>query len=95
MERLTIDYDGYFVPKKLCKIDREGVADDCEMCPDICDERCDLCPIQECFTQLAKYEVAHEKIEKKIVDIKGSTDYPHNFKGQMVEDFEWVLSLLE
>lgn len=33
-------------------------------------------------------------LKKKIKEIKGSRDYPHNFKGQMVEDFEWVLSLL-
>lgn len=95
MERLTIEYDGYFVPKKICTIDREGGADDCEMCTDICDDKCDSCPIQKCFTRLANYEIAHEKIEKKIADIKASADYPHNFKGQMVEDLDWVLSLFE
>lgn len=31
------------------------------------------------FNRLAKYEDSY---------------YPHNFTGQMVEDFEWVLSLL-
>lgn len=34
-------------------------------------------------------------LKKKIKEIKGSSDYPHNFKGQMVEDFEWVLGLLK
>lgn len=31
------------------------------------------------------------KLENKIRKLKESIDYPHNFKGQMVEDFEWVL----
>lgn len=34
-------------------------------------------------------------LKRKIKELKGSSDYPHNFKGQMVEDFEWVLSLLK
>ena len=33
-------------------------------------------------------------IEQRIAQLKTSSDYPHNFKGQMVEDFEWVLGLL-
>lgn len=44
--------------------------------------------------RLKTYEDMHDKIEKRITDIKSSSDYPHNFKGQMVDDFEWVLSLL-
>lgn len=33
-------------------------------------------------------------LKKKIKELKDSSDYPHNFTGQMVEDFEWVLNLL-
>lgn len=44
--------------------------------------------------RLMKYENMHEKIIKRIEEIKGSSDYPQNFKGQMAEDFEWVLGLL-
>lgn len=43
---------------------------------------------------LKRYEDAKDKIESKINDIKNSSDFPHNFKGQMVEDLEWVLKQL-
>lgn len=33
-------------------------------------------------------------LKKKIKELKSSSEYPHNYTGQMVEDFEWVLSLL-
>jgi hypothetical protein len=46
------------------------------------------------MNQLGIYENMYEEIEKRIEKIKSSADYPYNFKGQMVEDFEWVLSLL-
>lgn len=41
-----------------------------------------------------RYIEVSEVIQKKINELKQSSDYPHNFKGQMVEDFEYVLSLL-
>lgn len=41
-----------------------------------------------------RYIEISEVIQKKINELKQSSDYPHNFKGQMVEDFEYVLSLL-
>lgn len=97
MERLTIEYCGNYAPKKLCSIDRLGGADDCETCKEHCEEvccDCEQCAIQELFDRLAKYEDMHEKIEKRIEEIKSASDYPHNFTGQMVEDFEWVLGLL-
>lgn len=59
MNRLTIDYDGNYVPKKLCTIDRDGGADDCDDCKTYCvsiEEQCDKCAIQECFDKLAAYE---------------------------------------
>lgn len=44
--------------------------------------------------RLAAYENMQERMEKRIKEIKAVSYYPHNFTGQMVEDFEWVLSLL-
>lgn len=38
MERLTIEYDGQYVPKKLCTINDLGEADDCEPCDNSCKE---------------------------------------------------------
>ena len=43
---------------------------------------------------LKSYEDAKDKIESRINDIKNSSDFPHNFKGQMVENLEWVLKQL-
>lgn len=58
MERLTIEYDGQYVPKKLCTINSFGEADDCEICNDYCNGigYCEKCAIQECFNGLAQYE---------------------------------------
>lgn len=56
MERLTIEYDGLFVPKKICTTDRFGEADNCDPCDSVCDEDCKNCAIQECFTYLGEYE---------------------------------------
>lgn len=41
-----------------------------------------------------RYIEVSEIVQKKVDELKQSRDYPHNFKGQMVEDFEWVLELL-
>lgn len=41
-----------------------------------------------------RYIEVSEIVQKKVDELKQSRDYPHNFKGQMVEDFEWVLRLL-
>lgn len=51
-------------------------------------------PLIEAVNSLAEYEEMEERIKNRIKEIKGSTNYPHNFMGQMVEDLEWVLSLL-
>ena len=60
MERLTIEYDGQFMPKEMCTIDRFGEADDCETCDVMCEEfmetGCTECPIQNAFARLAEYE---------------------------------------
>lgn len=100
MDRLTIEYCGNYVPKELCSIDRLGGADDCDLCCEYCkateegNEDCSGCAIAQCFQKLGVYEDAYEKVEKRIEEIKSASYYPHNFTDQMVEDFEWVLSLL-
>ena len=48
----------------------------------------------EVRAKLKKYEDMQEKLEKRIYNIKSSTDYPRNYTGQMVEDLEWVLNQL-
>lgn len=67
-ERLTIKYDGNFVPKELCTIDRNGDADDCEDCGNTCSEhyfdKCEGCPIQKCFDKLGELE---DKLENGIL----------------------------
>lgn len=97
MDRLTIEYCGSYVPKELCYTDRLGEVDGCESCEEYCRGACcdcEQCAIQELFNRLAKYEDMHEKIEKRIEEIKSESYYPHKFTGQMVEDLEWVLSLI-
>lgn len=45
--------------------------------------------------EISRMKNVREKLEERIQEIKASTNYPHNFMGQMVEDFEWVLSLMQ
>lgn len=60
MERLTIEYDGQYMPKEMCSIDRFGGADDCDTCGETCEKYietgCTECPIQNAFACLAEYE---------------------------------------
>ncbi len=101
MERLTMEYCGEYVPKELCSIDRLGGADDCDLCYEYCKATeddgadCSQCAISQCFNRLGVYENAQEKIEKRIQELKASTNYSHNFMGQMVDDLEWVLSIMK
>ena len=60
-ERLTIEYDGHYVLKELCTIDRLGGADDCEPCHENCDKDCGECAVQKCFDKLAEYEDLEEQ----------------------------------
>jgi hypothetical protein len=95
MERQTVLYDGLYVPKDICTIDRLGGADDCQSCDEVCmecDSNCRNCAIAKAMNKLGKYENMHEEVKKRIEKIKASADYPHNFKGQMIEDLEWVLA---
>lgn len=48
--------------------------------------------IAQVIDKLARYENMQERIEKRIEEIKAASYYPHNFTGQMVEDFEWALN---
>ena len=59
MERLTEMYGGMIVPRKACTFDREGGADDCKECTEICEDEggvCRTCVLQECLTRLWDYE---------------------------------------
>lgn len=47
--------------------------------------------VEDMKNKVNMYENMRKNIENRIENIKSSEDYPHNFKGQMVEDFEWVL----
>lgn len=98
MERLTVEDNGHYVPRMLCSVDRFGGVDDRDSCAEYCGEvrSCENggCVIQACFDRLGVYENMQEKIAKRIEELKNSSNYPHFYKGQMVEDFEWVLNLL-
>lgn len=59
MERLTVICGGMMVPRKACTFDREGGADDCKECTEICEDEggvCRTCILQECLTRLGEYE---------------------------------------
>ena len=60
MEKLMIEYDGHYVPKALCTIDKLGGADDCNPCHESCFEDCDKCVVQKCFDKLGVYEEMEE-----------------------------------
>lgn len=66
MERLTTEYCGEYVPRKLCSIDRLGGADDCDLCCEYCNATeegvdCKECAINECFNKLGEYENLEEQ----------------------------------
>ena len=59
MERLTTMHGGMMVPRKACTFDRDGGADDCKECTEICEDEggvCHTCILQECLTRLGAYE---------------------------------------
>lgn len=73
----------------------QGIPIKCFDCSD--QDKCDnWCSVYgECAERLMKYENMHKKLEDKIKKTKESTEYPHNFTAQMIEDFEWVLNQIE
>lgn len=84
--------------KRLTEINSEGRAVfkqpyACERCNDL-QWRMPYMGDVNPTDRLAAYEDMQEKIEMRIQELKASTNYPHNFMGQMVEDFEWVLGLI-
>ena len=84
--------------KRLTEINSEGRAVfkqsyECERCNEPQWRMPDMGDINP-TDRLAVYEDMQEKIEKRVEAIKASSEYPHNFTGQMVEDFEWVLGLI-
>lgn len=94
MERLT--YPG--VVNALLKSDRvQGEYDSvCYGCRSLnkCARKNRKCYLFKAVNRLAEYENMQEKVEKRLAEIKESSGFPHNFKGQMAEDFEWVLKML-
>lgn len=44
--------------------------------------------------RLAKYEDMHEQLEQRLSDIQSSPGCTDDRKKQMIEDFKWVLSLI-
>ncbi len=82
----------------MCSLNRYGEVDDVDGCMECCETiqgNCERCIIQKCFNRLAEYENMQESIENRIQHIKESSNYPYNFKGQIVEDLEWVLKMLQ
>lgn len=67
-----------------------GVGSEYGVIQEVIDEPSELFRL---FDKLGKYEDMQECVEERLKNIKASSDYPYNFKGQMVEDLEWGLSL--
>jgi len=92
MNRLTERIDGI-----VTSMERYEKHSPCHHCRWQSTDKCleDECTYGSVLNKLAEYEDMHEKLEKKIADIKSSSDYPHNFTGQMAEDLEWVLNQIK
>lgn len=98
MERLTIEYCGEYVPKGLCSIDRQGGADDCELCYENCkamregNDDCSGCVVQKlqkltCAVGDTVYRInkgAKEPvIPMTVLDIKTITLKPYGLAIQL------------
>lgn len=80
---------------KLTWEDKDGgIFVDGSDCYEIELEGCVTICSGEAVVMLSRYEKMHEIVRKKIIEIKRSDNYPHNFTGQTVENLEWVLGLL-
>lgn len=62
MDRLTIEFNGGYVPQELCVTDQSGKINDCELCFENCNPfadgtvGCKGCAIDKCFNRLGAYE---------------------------------------
>ena len=95
MERLT--YPGG--TNALLKSDKvpgefRSVCFDCESLYK-CARKNRKCYLFRAVSRLAEYENMQEKVEKRLAEIIASPGFPHNFKGQQAEDFEWVLNMIQ
>lgn len=64
MERLTTEFDCYFVPKECIEVDEYDITAECKYCYEICEavnNNCMECAIQRCLNKLGKYEDAEEQ----------------------------------
>ena len=43
MERLTIEFDGNYIPAEMCPVSRDGEVDDVDGCKDYCDKMNGAC----------------------------------------------------
>ncbi len=86
MDRLTIEYMNFHVPKEMCTINSLGEADDCLECTEICSKNCGDCAeccILKAFSKLGEYEKAEEqrllwKLPCKVGDIVYQVDRANN-----------------
>lgn len=49
-----VEFDGDYVPKELCTIDRLGGADDCVPCHESCTGECNECVVTKVFNEYAR-----------------------------------------
>lgn len=97
-ERLTIQYDGAFVLKGLCTIDRNGKAINCDSCEEVCNniyDDCEGCPIQKCFDRLGELE---DKLENGIlIELPyktGDTVYVLEYEGFAAVDYAGYIFIM-
>ena len=81
MDRLTMESD------------KGGLAFTFDL--DVTCEKSEIEKIVRIGQKLKVYEDMQEQVEERIEKLKNSSDYPYNFKGQMVDDFEWVLGMIK
>lgn len=104
-ERLTIEYDGNFVPKACCTVNRYGEADDCSSCDEICEEivrnyngkdiACNDCPIQKCFNKLAELENKFENGTLSELPCKvGDTVYVLDYENDNAVDYSGYIFIM-
>ncbi len=98
MERLTIQFDGNYVPADMCTTTPGGEVDDLDGCIDYCemiDQNCHVCAIQRCLNRLGKYESIHERIVQRIKEEKEREDFlPSTHIAYLVQELEFAFGLV-